>query len=120
MRIKYNRVSTIQQTGNRFEADKDKYDLVLLDKVSGSIKFKEREKASQLIKLVEDGIAKEIVFEELSRCGRNTGDVIQTLDWLEQHEVNVVYLLYLSHRVGGEKVHHNLLYRQTNNRILFV
>ena len=39
MRIKYNRVSTLVQTGNRFEVDKDKYDLVLLDKISGSINF---------------------------------------------------------------------------------
>ncbi len=33
MRVKYNRVSTLGQTGNRFEADTDKYDLVLLDKI---------------------------------------------------------------------------------------
>jgi hypothetical protein len=34
MRIKYNRVSTLAQTGNRFEADTEKYDLTLLDKIS--------------------------------------------------------------------------------------
>ena len=33
MKIKYNRVSTILQSGNRFEADTDTYDLTLLDKV---------------------------------------------------------------------------------------
>jgi hypothetical protein len=42
MRVKYNRVSTHLQTGNRFEDDKGKYDLVLFDKVSGSIPFFER------------------------------------------------------------------------------
>jgi DNA invertase Pin-like site-specific DNA recombinase len=104
MRIKYNRVSTIQQTGNRFSADNEKYDLVLLDKISGSVKFKDREKTSQLIKLVEDVVVKEIVFEELSRCGRNTGDVIQTLDWLLQHVVNVVIRnLEIQSRPNGKK-----------------
>ena len=37
MIVKYNRTSTIQQDGNRFELDKGNYDLVLFDKgVSGS------------------------------------------------------------------------------------
>lgn len=40
MRVKYNRISTFQQTGNRFTADNEKYDLILLDKVSGAIAFK--------------------------------------------------------------------------------
>lgn len=39
MRVKYHRVSTIGQTGNRFLNDTDKYDLILLDKVSGNIRF---------------------------------------------------------------------------------
>lgn len=44
MRVKYNRVSTLQQTGNRFTADNEKYDLVLLDKVSGTVAFKKNAK----------------------------------------------------------------------------
>jgi len=41
MKIKYNRVSTLQQSGDRFNLDNDNYDLTLLDKVSGSVPFKE-------------------------------------------------------------------------------
>lgn len=90
MRIKYNRVSTLQQSGNRFSVDDEVYDLVLLDKVSGRIPFKEREKAKSLVELVNDGKVTELVVEELSRLGRNTGDVITNLDWLEENNVNVV------------------------------
>ena len=90
MRVKYNRVSTIQQTGDRFSVDVEQYDLTLLEKVSGKIPFKERSKAKELVKLVEDGVITELVVEEFSRLGRNTGDVIRTLEWLEQFEVNVV------------------------------
>lgn len=104
MRIKYNRVSTVLQTGFRFEADTEKYDMTLLDKVSGTIKFKDRPKAKQLIQLVESGQVKELVVEEQSRLGRNTGDVLQTLEWLDLHEVNVVVRnLGIQSRPNGNK-----------------
>ena len=104
MRVKYNRVSTVQQTGNRFSADTDNYDLVLLDKISGSIYFKDRPKAKELCRLVEQGQVKELVVEELSRLGRNTGDVINVLQWLDEHQVNVrVRNIGLESRPGGVK-----------------
>ena len=89
MKVKYNRVSTLQQSGDRFTVDLEKYDLTLLDKVSGSLPFKERPKGSEVMKLVEEGKISELIVEEFSRLGRNTGDVIRTLEFLEQHEVNV-------------------------------
>jgi DNA invertase Pin-like site-specific DNA recombinase len=104
MKIKYNRVSTILQSGNRFEADTDKYDLTLLDKVSGSVSFKDRVEARKLVKLVEDGKVTELVTEEFSRLGRNTGDVISTLDWLDQHKVNVrIRNLGIESRPNGKR-----------------
>lgn len=90
MRIKYNRVSTLQQSGDRFSVDKESYDLVLFDKVSGTVPFKERPKAKELVELIEQGKVSEIVIEEFSRIGRNTGDVIQTLEWLDSMEINIV------------------------------
>ncbi len=90
MKVKYNRVSSISQTGDRFTMDKDIYDLVLLDKVSGSIGFKDRPKGKELSKLVDEGKVTDLVVEEFSRLGRNTGDVIRTLEWLEEKEVNVI------------------------------
>jgi DNA invertase Pin-like site-specific DNA recombinase len=104
MKIKYNRVSTLGQTGNRFEADSSKYDLILLDKVSGSISFKDRPQGRKLCDLVSKGKVSEIVVEELSRLGRNTGDVIKTLEDFEQLEVNVVIRnLGIQSRPHGKK-----------------
>ena len=104
MKVKYNRVSTLQQSGNRFSADEDKYDLVLFDKVSGKVPFKERPKAQELVKLVEQGKVKELVIEEFSRVGRTIGDCIQTLEWLEAKEVNVVVRnLGIQSRPQGKK-----------------
>ena len=78
MKVKYNRVSTTGQSGERFKADEEKYDKTILDVVSGSVPFRERDGGKEIYKLVEIGQLKELVIEELSRCGRNTGDVIQT------------------------------------------
>ena len=104
MKVKYNRVSTLQQTGDRFATDNDKYNLTLLDKVSGSIPFSARPKGQEIVKMVEDGTISDLVVEELSRMGRNTGDVIKTLEWLEEHEVNVhVRNIGLQSRANGKK-----------------
>ena len=90
MKVKYNRLSSLSQSGNRLTDDKTQYDLVLLDRVSGSVSFKERPKGQELTKLVEQGKISELWVEEFSRLGRNTGDVIKTLEWLDEMKVNVI------------------------------
>ena len=104
MRVKYNRVSTQIQSGNRFEADTEKYDLTLLDKISGTVKFKDRPQAKILIDYIQKGIVKVVVVEELSRLGRHTGDCISTLEWLDEKEINVVIRnLGVESRPNGKK-----------------
>jgi DNA invertase Pin-like site-specific DNA recombinase len=91
MRVKYNRTSTIQQEGERFKLDKDNYDLTIFDKgVSGKIPFSEREGGIKLTNLVNEGMVKEVVVEELSRLGRNTIDTLTTLKSFEEKGINVV------------------------------
>jgi DNA invertase Pin-like site-specific DNA recombinase len=104
MRVKYNRVSTTIQSGFRFEADIEKYDLTLLDKISGVVKFKDRPQAKILIDYIQKGVVKEVVVEELSRLGRHTGDCISTLEWLDEKEINVVIRnLGVESRPNGKK-----------------
>ena len=104
MRVKYNRVSTQIQTGNRFEADTEKYDLTLMDKISGTIRFKDRPQAKILIDYIQQGIVKEVIVEELSRLGRHTGDCITTLEWMDSKEINVIVRnLGVESRPNGKK-----------------
>ncbi len=104
MRVKYNRVSTQIQSGNRFEADTEKYDLTLLDKTSGTVPFKDRPQAKILINQIELGLVKEVIVEELSRLGRHTGDCIITLEWMDEKGVNVfVRNLGVQSRPNGKK-----------------
>ncbi len=104
MRVKYNRVSTLNQSGERFKVDESNYDKVILDKVSGTVPFKERDGGKEIANLVKQGKLNELVLEELSRCGRNTGDVISTLEWLDKNRVNVkVRNIGLESRPNGKK-----------------
>ena len=106
MKIKYNRTSTINQSGERYKLDKEGYDLTLFDKgVSGKIPFREREKGKVLVSLVDEGKVETVVVEELSRLGRNTVDVLTTLRWLEDMGVNVVVrgMGNLQSHVDGKK-----------------
>lgn len=104
MRIKYLRVSTLQQTGNRFEVDKENYDLVLFDKISGTVPFKERPEAKKLIAIIESGQEVTLIVDELSRLGRSTSDTIQMMDYFEKKEVTVIVKnLGLQSRTNGKK-----------------
>lgn len=84
--------------------DNDPYDLILLDKVSGSVDFKNRPKGKEVTNLVNNGKVETLVIEEFSRIGRNTGDVLKTLEWLEDNQVNVVVRnIGLQSRPNGQK-----------------
>ena len=104
MKVKYNRISSLSQTGNRFSADKENYDLTLLDKISGSVNFRDRPKAKELITLIEQGKVREVFVQEFSRLGRSTGDVVNTLEWMDEKGVNVVIRnIGLQSRPNGQK-----------------
>jgi len=78
--------------------------LVLLDKVSGTVNFRDRENGRILIDLAGKSQITEIVVEEISRLGRNTRNVLETLEIFEEHGINVVVRnMGLQSRPNGEK-----------------
>jgi len=106
MRVKYQRTSTLQQHGKRFDTDTNKYDLVLFDQgISGTKEFKSRTNGKKVVDLVEAAQLKELVVEEIRDIGRNMVDTINTLDWLDKNNVNVVIrsLGNLCSRVNGKR-----------------
>lgn len=106
MRVKYQRTSSAAQHGKRFEKDTNHYDLVLFDQgISGTTEFKSRTQAKKIVELVEAGKLKELVVEELRDIGRNMVDTINTLDWLDKNDVNVVIrsMGNLCSRVNGKR-----------------
>jgi DNA invertase Pin-like site-specific DNA recombinase len=104
MKVKYNRVSTLNQSGNRFEEDKEVYDLTIFEKISGTINFFDRPKGKELKKLIDQNKVTLLVVEDFSRLGRNTRDVINTLNYLDEKKITVkIRNLGLESRVNDKK-----------------
>lgn len=104
MTLKYNRVSTEKQTGNRFLNDTKKYDKIIFEKISGSVNFFERPGGKEILKLIKDDKIEKIIFDDVSRCGRNTKDIIDTLTYFENNKISVEILqLNLTSHINGKK-----------------
>ena len=104
--VKYNRTSTMAQHGERFKTDRNAYDKVFFDQgVSGTKPFKERTEARKIVEMINNNMIKELHVEELRDVGRNMVDTINTLDWLDKNNVNVVIrsMGNLCSRVNGKR-----------------
>ncbi len=84
MRAKYIRVSTTEQNTARQKEDGFK---LFIDKVSGSVPFKERPQGT---KLLNDDSITEVHVQSIDRLGRNTMDILSTIKELTAKGVNVV------------------------------
>lgn len=93
MTIKYNRSSSVSQSGNRFKIDKRKYDKTIHETISGRVPFEKRSGGHELMSLIREGVVEKVVFADLSRCGRNLADTRAILDEIvEVHDVRVEIL----------------------------
>ena len=79
----YIRVSTLEQNTARQEAK----GLTYIDKCSGSIPFAERKQA---LKLLKNEAVTEIHVHSIDRLGRNTLDILQTIQNFTEKGINVV------------------------------
>jgi len=86
MEVKYIRVSTIEQNTDR-QVNNSFKGLTYIDKCSGSIAFKDRTEASKL--LANKNIT-EVHVHSIDRLGRNTLDIMQTIEYFTNNGINVV------------------------------
>ena len=84
MRVKYIRVSTIEQNTDRQDDFNGK---TYTDECSGSIAFKDRKEASKL--LANDEV-NEVLVHSIDRLGRNTIDIMQTIQDFTNRGINVI------------------------------
>jgi DNA invertase Pin-like site-specific DNA recombinase len=84
MKVKYIRVSTKEQNTDR---QSDFNGLTYTDKCSGSIAFKDRTEAK---KLLENTDITEVYVHSIDRLGRNTLDIMQTIQNFTDKGINVV------------------------------
>ena len=85
--IKYVRVSSLSQNTERQEQTDN---LTVIDKCSGSISFKERKGGVKVFKMATNGDIDTLNVHSIDRLGRNTLDIMQTIQELTSLGVNVV------------------------------
>jgi DNA invertase Pin-like site-specific DNA recombinase len=91
--VSYSRVSSVGQSLDRqtegFSA-KQSFDRTYADKVSGIVPFAERPSGSRLLEDCQQGIIGEVHFWELSRLGRDTFDILTTVQHFVKMGVQVI------------------------------
>lgn len=89
MKARYNRISTATQNLDRQTKKGTSNELLFSDIVSGSVPFIEREQANKLIQAVKDGSVNYISISSIDRLGRNTIDILQTIEMFHNHNVTL-------------------------------
>lgn len=88
MKAIYIRVSTSEQNTDRQKINTQDCK-IYEEKVSGVIPFADRPYASKLIKDITKGLVDEVEVSNLNRLGRNMKDIISTIDFFNQHKINL-------------------------------
>lgn len=84
--VKYIRVSSAGQNTDRQEEGGIK---TYTDKCSGSIAFAERKAAKKLLKDIEAGKVSKVTVHSIDRLGRNTKDILNTVEFFMAHGVDM-------------------------------
>lgn len=84
MKARYVRVSTGNQKIERQLIKQHPQEILFIDKVSGAIPFKKREKGKELLKEIEKGAITYISVHSIDRLGRNLFDILSTLEILNE------------------------------------
>lgn len=92
MKVKYIRISHIDQKTDRQRVDESDYDLVIEDKCSGAIPFFEREGGKEIKKLVENNILKSLSVLQIDRLGRDLRDIINTIHYFNEKNITIYFV----------------------------
>lgn len=87
MKARYIRVSTLNQKIERQLQKQYPDEKIYIDKISGSIPFAKRPFAMELLKDIKRKEIQYISVSSIDRLGRNTLDVLQTIEKLHQDKI---------------------------------
>lgn len=87
MKARYIRISTLNQKIERQIEKQHQGETIYIDKVSGSIPFSKRPQAFKLLKDIQDKKINYISISSIDRLGRNTIDVLQTIEQLHSNNI---------------------------------
>jgi len=87
MKVKYARVSTSNQNLERQLSNENEFKIVYMDVCSGAVPFKDRKQACKLLKNKD---ITHITISEITRLGRNMGDILETIQHFTDNGVNIL------------------------------
>lgn len=92
LKVLYVRVSSVEQKTDRQRLNAKDYDIILEDKVSGTISFFERPKGCEIKRLMDKDLIASISVWSIDRFGRNLLDILQTLKYTSERGVQVNFI----------------------------
>jgi len=87
MKAKYLRISTSNQNLERQLLNEKEFDFIYIDICSGAVPFKERKQACKLLKNKD---ITHITISEITRLGRNMGNILETIQHFTDNGVNIL------------------------------
>ncbi|WP_417260819.1 recombinase family protein [Celeribacter sp.] len=89
MKARYIRISTPNQNFERQLLKKHSEEVLFIDKISGSISFKDRLEGNNLMDKVSKGEINQITVKAVDRLGRNILDILTTIEFFEINLCNL-------------------------------
>lgn len=91
-KVLYCRCSSVDQKTDRQRINENDYDLVIEDKVSGTIPFFDRPGGKEIKVLVDHQIIASLDVWTIDRLGRNLRDILNTIHYFSEHNISIVFI----------------------------
>jgi hypothetical protein len=92
MKILYVRISSLDQKTDRQRVQESDFNLVVEDKVSGSVPFFERQGGKMILELVEKGQLEELSVWQIDRLGRDVRDIVNTIHYFTERKICISFI----------------------------
>jgi len=92
MKVLYVRISSLDQKTDRQRVQEKDFNLVIEDKVSGSVPFFERQGGKGILELVEKGEIDELSVFQIDRLGRDVRDIVNTIHFFTEKKICISFI----------------------------
>jgi DNA invertase Pin-like site-specific DNA recombinase len=92
MKVLYVRISSLDQKTDRQRVQESEFNLVIEDKVSGSVPFFERQGGKMILDLVEKGEIDELSVFQIDRLGRDVRDIVNTIHFFTERQICISFI----------------------------
>lgn len=93
IKILYVRCSTLGQNSDRQKINSENYDLIIEDKISGTVPFFERPGGKQILKLIEKHQSFELHVHDISRLGRDLRNILNTIHFISEVNKQPIFFI---------------------------